>query len=59
MQLNIFSAFSCVLDVFTPKIRENHATYEVISRYHSNRVSPNVANMCLRDKRTGIKDGMS
>ena len=27
-----------------------YATYDVISRYHSNRLSSNVTNICLKDR---------
>ena len=44
---------------FYPKMASTRAIYDVISKYHSNQLSPNVTKMCLKDIRTVTEAGMS
>ena len=57
--VKLFSGFQVVFYMFSFYRKKMHfcskigctlATYDFVSRYHSNQLSPNVTKMCLKDK---------
>ena len=42
--------------IFYSKMAWPHATYDIISRYHRNRLLPNFSKMCLKDKRIATEN---
>ena len=45
--------------IFVKKMACSNVTFDVISRYHSNWLSPNFAKMCLTEKYTATENGKS